>query len=98
MKRLFLLLISGTLIFFHAGLFGQDKNKLSITGHCEGCHLKQTNLFDAFLYRANLRGADLSGANLKEASSIATYMSSLSVQTIGNKPIEKDTLIQEILK
>ena len=38
------------------------------------------------------------GANLKEASSIATYMSSLSVQTIGNKPIEKDTLIQEILK
>ena len=38
------------------------------------------------------------GANLKEASAIATYMSSLSVQTIGNKPIKRETLIQEILK
>ena len=38
------------------------------------------------------------GASLKEASAIATYMSSLSVQTIGNKPIGKETLIKEILK
>lgn len=38
------------------------------------------------------------GANLKEASAIATYMASLSVQTIGNKPIKRETLINEILK
>jgi len=39
-----------------------------------------------------------SGVNFIEASAIAAYMASLSVQTIGNKPINKNQLIKEILK
>ena len=38
------------------------------------------------------------GSSFLEASAIATYMASLSVQTIGNNPITKDQLIEEILK
>ena len=38
------------------------------------------------------------GSNFMEASSLATYMASISVQTIGNTPIERSKLIEEILK
>ncbi|MDC1356373.1 PfkB family carbohydrate kinase [Pseudomonadota bacterium] len=38
------------------------------------------------------------GSNFMQASAIATYMASLSVQTIGNNPINKDQLKEAILK
>ncbi|MDC1280900.1 PfkB family carbohydrate kinase [bacterium] len=38
------------------------------------------------------------GSTFMEASSLATYVASISVQTIGNTPIERSKLIEEILK
>ena len=38
------------------------------------------------------------GLTFMEASSLATYMASVSVQTLGNTPIDKNKLIEEILK
>jgi len=38
------------------------------------------------------------GLSFMEASALANYMTSLSVQTIGNTPIQKSKLVEEILK
>jgi uncharacterized protein YjbI with pentapeptide repeats len=45
------------------------------TKECEGCDLRNADLFKASLYRANLRGADLSGANLYEANLLEADLS-----------------------
>ena len=80
MKKIFSLIIGGSLLFLTIEVFGEDRNmmKLYMTGNCAGCNFKEVflgpadlsgaDLSRAILFRADLSGADLSGANLKSAN------------------------------
>ena len=79
MKKLFSLIVGGSLLFLTIEVFGEDRNmkKLYMTGNCAGCNFKEVylgpldlsgaDLSRAILFRAELPKADLSGANLKSA-------------------------------
>ena len=101
MKKLFSLIIGGSLLFLTIEVFGEDRNmkKLYMTGNCAGCNFKEVylgpldlsgaNLKSANLSEADLSGADLSRANLKSA---LLYGADLSRADLSGANLEKAIL------